>query len=41
MSLLLSHALRDELKEMYRSFGGDNRFRETHDIEQVNTCFDP
>ena len=31
---LLSHALRDELKEMYRSFGGDNRFRETHDIEQ-------
>src|SRR5208282_195980 len=31
---LLSHSLRDELKEMYRSFGGDNRFLATRYIEQ-------
>lgn len=31
---LLSHSLRDELKEMYRSFGGDNHFLATRFIEQ-------
>lgn len=31
---LLSHELRDQLKEMYRSFGDNGRFRVTHEIEQ-------
>ena len=31
---LLSHDLRDGLKEIYRSFGGDNRFRASRYIEQ-------
>lgn len=31
---LLSKELRDRLKEMYRSFGGDDRLRRIHDIRQ-------
>lgn len=31
---LLSHDLRDELKAMYRSFGGNDKFRDVQEIEQ-------
>ena len=31
---VLKHDLRDQLQEMYRSFGGNHRFRSSNEIEQ-------